>query len=493
MVALKSLVETHAQLRDRVMATGSELTQSEFQHLEADFQQWWEMATVLIEVGSTGATPETQAALSAYTASPARSRRITLASDDAKAASEALRRVSGQMQREYAQRSASLPDPEIDLSVLSLSNDDPNDQWRASTGRQDLSQRQLEVLRTMLRTPVQSRPSLLRGHPSPGDRNADVYTPVNRGPTPSSASGSGKFPDTPESGLTSATFPSPTTASNLAQPMPTVREGKVGKTGLAGLKDFLKSIKSSPQGRQGVPPISPAPTSSTSSTSATCLSDGQSQKQMLAQLNGTSSPIVTSPPPLPLGRRGPSPQKGETKGKRPNIRNIFRSSSGNWSDLVRSAPPGPAPPLPGLSTPTSATPVPIDRPKIATDVTVRPSRKSRVLGLGVPSSPSSSSPSSPRRPAPATIAAPIAPTVPPHVQEAIQAQSGRDRSRNISTASEMSAFSTISNTTSSSFEGDVLVALTPDNLPVLLDYLRQCEGHLMQWKEKAEKLGISNV
>jgi hypothetical protein len=35
---------------------------------------------------------------------------------------------------------------------------------------------------------------------------------------------------------------------------------------------------------------------------------------------------------------------------------------------------------------------------------------------------------------------------------------------------------------------DVVVALTPENLPVLLEYLRQCEGKLKEWRVRAEAI-----
>jgi hypothetical protein len=38
------------------------------------------------------------------------------------------------------------------------------------------------------------------------------------------------------------------------------------------------------------------------------------------------------------------------------------------------------------------------------------------------------------------------------------------------------------------FRDELVVALTPENLPVLLDYLRQCQGKLGEWRLRVEGL-----
>lgn len=40
-------------------------------------------------------------------------------------------------------------------------------------------------------------------------------------------------------------------------------------------------------------------------------------------------------------------------------------------------------------------------------------------------------------------------------------------------------------------EGDMVIALTPENLPVLLDYVQQCERRLDEWRRRADRLGVS--
>lgn len=35
-----------------------------------------------------------------------------------------------------------------------------------------------------------------------------------------------------------------------------------------------------------------------------------------------------------------------------------------------------------------------------------------------------------------------------------------------------------------------VVALTPENLPVLLEYLKQCEEHLGEWRRRVEAMDL---
>jgi hypothetical protein len=37
-----------------------------------------------------------------------------------------------------------------------------------------------------------------------------------------------------------------------------------------------------------------------------------------------------------------------------------------------------------------------------------------------------------------------------------------------------------------------MIALTPENLPVLLEYLRQCEGQLREWRKRVEALDLGD-
>ena len=541
------------------------------------------MATVLIEMGSTGATESTQSSLSARS-SPARCRRITLASDEAKAAADALRKVSNiqreaTLQREaFVQRSTSLPDPDIDLGPPRA---DPPDHWRASTGRQDLSKRQLEVLRTMLRTPVPSRAGMYsRASTISASSSGGVVFPnsttrlvLNTSRTPSSVRSEVSFPSPADSNyvVPCDSFPSPLTASRLANPRrATLKSRRSSKAGLAGFKDFIRSLKGSS------PPGKATPQSDYSASSRT--DRGQSPRSpntpSSARLENNTRPNTASysadnpsrqgAPPL---RRIPSPEKGA---KRPSIRNVFRTSSGNWSDLVRGGgggggPTSSVPPLPSLprkstesgqstcsqveheglpnvggqgmvktasgqsgkavKTPTNLTfsfnptkgwkstksgkrpttpgnrrsaepPVPTVSPvyergvekqgqKGQGDLTIRPGRKSRILGLGMPSLPSS--PSSPGWTPPAAQTG---------TSYTTRTEVGVTGALSTSTSLEESSLGGMGGGKMrmegldgmASDDEDLVVALTPENLPVLLEYLRQCEGKLSEWKRRAEGL-----
>jgi len=579
MADLKTFLDVHAELYQRIQAEGSSRDQFEFARLEAEFEQWWEMATVLIEVGSTGATASTQPDIAAHM-SPARTRRITMASDEAKQAADAPQRLSidhGQPQRDPANRSASLPEPDIELSPP---RPIAPDHWRASTGRQDLSKRQLEVLRTMLRTPAPSRPGLVRGSStfSASSSGSILVSPLAGSRTSMDRLPSGvTFPSPPESNyvVPSASFPSPHTASSLAQPRLAIKARRSNRGGLAGLKEFLRSLKGSSSSSATAtfhrpPPVCtdlPLPTPygtrmqfTQSSHTSPPISPGTPSTPRFEEVqyptNRSSFPAlppnVSSPPP----KRQNSPQKS---GKRPNIRNLFRTSSGNWSELVRgsnspisgssSVPPVPTLPrrsmdssseredIPGMpsrgilrqpsqgfksaKTPTSASfdlankgwKSPKRRSKQSenydpyeqgmlsramsrqssqdsrretpeVDRTVRPARKSRILGLGMPTAPSS--PSSPHR---------LQAAAGPHGKGAVNGDRSASSTSDNSAMSGLTGSSGVSGISGSSSttvgtEDNLIVALTPENLPVLLDFLKQCEGKLREWKERAGEIVV---
>ena len=540
--ALRGHLDTHAELQDKVNRAAGPDELALFHLLEAEFDQWWEMAIVLIEVGSTGKE--------ASQPSP-RSRRITMESDEAQAASQHMKRFPSGMSigSATAPRKASLPDPAGADSILGPPRASP-ESWRASTGRQDLSKRQLEVLRKMLRTPV-DRPGMgPRQH-----SNISTSSTVSSFPASSDLSGVAargtrlqeiKF-DSPESGVRmpspaesnyvvpSATFPSPGSASMMAQP-----KRRASRAGLAGLKDFLKSLKNQRTPRSSVPPTPSVP-------------------KTPALLRSPLSPASPSPPSHPppripysasrssfsaLGAKGgQAVQAGEERVRRPNIRNIFRTSSGNWSELVRERVSGesrrsrdddaenvsfesvdglPRPrlgrsqsgrssnsgggstsPRAGMfgfrsakrerqnatrwpstasfafsnvaSPPISAVP-----PLIAPDEedtedggvtstgagseTLKPRR--RVIGLGLP--PRSPDKLQHHRPSPPSGAgrhASFEDPLPPR-----HSSGSKHRADAKEVADEMT------------------VALTPENLPVLLDYVRQCESRLADWRLRAEGL-----
>ncbi|WVQ97411.1 hypothetical protein IAU59_004524 [Kwoniella sp. CBS 9459] len=439
--SLKTLLSTHAEMRDRILASGTAQDAAEFTSLESEFEQWLEMAVVLIEVGSTGADGSTQPSFS----SPPRSRRVTLASDEAKKASAMMTKATSAPGgpgpgavppvQLAGWRKASLPDPEDASCEMSAGppRADYPEQWRASTGRQDLSKRQLEVLRTMLRTPVNSssgRPGLpLRAastlsasttnssflNVSPdrlnGSQTQGRVASRSRSRTPESIS----FPSPGDSAHVnpSASFPSPLTAARFAQLSSaaqgkTLKDRRASKAGLAGLKEFLRSLKKDKplnSSSTGAPPAAggggglspmrirtrfgmkastspPASPTSPLSPAFSRLGDGvfyPTQRSTFSALGSNqpppSAPILGNPQPQTRSEaRSPmqghpqqissqnqtqapfqsrsrysrsatlagadsvsaasSPRLG-AEHKRPSIRNIFRTSSGNWSELVR--------------------------------------------------------------------------------------------------------------------------------------------------------------
>lgn len=285
------------------------------------------MATVLIEVGNTGQGMSGSAAsIAPAPPSPSgskRNRRITLASEEAKAASSMMRRTktdfvplspsfisaSSRIPEKPETRKASLPDPaDMTFGIPASSSGGPPraspDLWHGSTGRHELSKRQLEVLRTMLQTPVSevgssgggaTRPDVSRGlsgssavsstvtghsgtRQAQGRASRQSISRISREGLPHSASpltatsairqkGPESFPSPGESTYVtpSDSMPSPMTASLLAGAHPGL-EGRLtldqqrqaskmrkgSKVGLAGLREFLKGLK----GRDSRPELS---------------------------------------------------------------------------------------------------------------------------------------------------------------------------------------------------------------------------------------------
>ncbi|OCF73873.1 hypothetical protein I204_05718 [Kwoniella mangroviensis CBS 8886] len=640
---LKTLLSTHADIRDRILSSGSQVDAANFASLDSEFEQWLEMAVVLIEVGSTGADPSTQPSFS----SPPRSRRVTLASDEAKAASAAMARAASAPGGPTipvslsSWRKASLPDPEeTSLSMMGPPRADYPEQWRASTGRQDLSKRQLEVLRTMLRTPMSANtPNRDGSRPGMGPRTASTlsasstvsYLQAQGSPSPNSKiqiqrgsmltpdSGSISFPSPGDSAhiQPSNSFPSPLSAARLNHNYRSLKDRRASKAGLAGLKEFLRSLKKEKNtapntaasgGIGGLSPLriknrfgiksstSPpaSPTSPVSPMFSPNVNTGNNdvfyptQRSSFSALGAASGKIPQTPqtaqPILSTTRSRAGTESSFNRGgvlgpeqKRPSIRNIFRTSSGNWSELVKNDPH--LPPAPnsytsspsgsggGLSKKLSAQrlgfsssksmnkisvsdPIPskIPLPQSASsstlhaktntppwngkdregEMTLRPTAKKRVsglgLGLGWPETSTSTSTGmgtpiktsngsgnsgigigemgtvyeSPHkfdrdhaneqtlkqhRHVVPTPASPSKIRFPSYTSIST---SGRIPSNDISVTNlniRSSEDSTLTN------DHDLtIIALTPENLPTLLEYLRQCERMLGVWKERVEEV-----
>jgi hypothetical protein len=589
--ALRSLLDAHAEVREKVTQSGKDRDLSLFAQLEREFAQYWEMATVLMEVGSTG-----QSALQSAQSSPTRSRRVTLASDEAKAMGNMMRSASGRSGDLLAltPRKTSLPDSQ-DMGDSGPPRISPPDQWRASTGRQDLSKRQLEVLRTMLRTPVSdpARPTL-------GSRQSSAISTVSArsaqsemlpAATATMRHASRLFPpvrtDTERSDASQTRIRLPSDESTYVVPSanyPTEGAGglsrqlkrRSSKAGLAGLKDFLRSLRNqrstsdekgtrtpsklglpnglarNPSDTSNATSASRHPSPPASPTSPTTDTLGRGEQVLYPTSRSTFSALG---PPSQRKVRNPSPTKGEAK--RPSIRNIFRTSSGNWSELVRgdkerkekeagrngdpsdekpstdettdtrkatlpptmrhvplgSTAPRTAPPRPSADWPGSGNDAmpglglsQVDEG--SRDETVRPSRKSRIVGLGWPDEALPPVPGTPPG-LPREREPPTSPTSPIWAGFPKQASTSPTRTRQRDTKTVPDSPEMISaNRISPGEDGgayrtqekqkqksgvtgnaeDVVVALTPENLPVLLEYLRQCEGKLKEWRVRAEAI-----
>ena len=512
---LRSLLESRAEAQLQAVNSPDRSQYAVCEKLEREYNQWWEMAIVLIEVGNTGGptgSNRTSSDTVERRTSP-RSRRITLASDEAKLAGDYLRSASDGLPTTATEssgtlRKGSMPYPS-DPSSLGFSPPRATpEQWRASTGRQDLSKRQLEVLRTMLSTPVEDRPGLSES-PSPGP-NRPTKTAVTNATmrqlsrsTASDRSASGVTCPSPSNSTyilaASDSFPSPATASALANPK------RQSRAGLAGLKEFLRTLKprpdipSSPSDRRVSsfsPPRSPKERSRFPQTATAA---------RFSDISADSDAIPSAPS---------QPSLISKQHKRPSIRNIFRTSSGNWSDLVKndkrqesgqSTSSIALPRLPSRSN-LKSTRSPLLGRKASTnrkqqsstgfgenvpplpiptdENTVRAGRKSRIIGLGWPemedSLPSSSA-STPPRPGP------------------VRRSTTSDKDGYATGTGGAGGHNKLASTVEGTWSGlppmengpemaELTVALTPENLPVLLDYLRTCERMLGEWKVRARGL-----
>ncbi|GJE90477.1 hypothetical protein PsYK624_066140 [Phanerochaete sordida] len=201
--------------------------------LETKYRMAWECADLLIELG--GAAPvrppsPTSSALHtdhSHTTIPdgrrSRERAITLAGDETK--------------------------PPTPLAVLPPTSPA---QWRASTGRHDLSSRQLLLLRDMLGNAETSVMTTLEPHLEHVDRDW-------------------RWGDAMSSTITLPSELSLQTGSVANEPGP---RRKSGRLGMRALRDMLRSLKRShaekhPGGARSPPPVPPIPSSSTSVSMST--------------------------------------------------------------------------------------------------------------------------------------------------------------------------------------------------------------------------------
>ncbi|KAH9168351.1 hypothetical protein EDB89DRAFT_1992029 [Lactarius sanguifluus] len=259
-----------------------------FFHLDHKYKVSWECAELLIELGggppATPSQPNSSMLPSAQQlthpgesiSSPrSRERAITLAGDESA--------------------------PPLPVSIAGPSTTSPPGEWRGSTGRNDLSQRQLWLLRDMLNKSDAS-PTML----------ASLQTleeiPVNRSFLWGEATSS------------TITLPSEESGRNAS---PT-KKRRYSRLGMSGLRDMLRSLTRVHQ----PPPVPPLPfrPASSASTSASSSYDDQSTHGPDQQHRVAKS--TTGPDAIPSVRTsspfGTAPALTLKSPRRPSIASIFR-------------------------------------------------------------------------------------------------------------------------------------------------------------------------
>lgn len=615
-VALKSLIAAHSSLSYQLHCHESSPDSLRFDALHAEFAQWWEMAVVLIEVGSTGRDDSSHRPIEG----PKREKGIALAAEEARIAEDTLRHVSGSStstdmslvpsQGELTRsghHNVSLPDTAEYLPSLRgpPRASPPPGHWRASTGRQSLSQRQLEVLRTMLRTPVSSSSKGARVVGQQESSQWAGYKTANATKTQEECNESIVVTFTTPKNQNHLSYGAALVQDRYVEPIKATTKSKrrhTNKAGLAGLKEFLRSLRmekstgkangqnhsltainSQAQVGEGIspavngtdmmmsrsnmdssaaaenPPLLELPLlfRSVSSTRDSCEVSHNSvfASNLQTELSPAKQPPVPDkfpPQPFSLVRQIPltaspsvfpkSTQNPRIETKRPSIRNIFRTSSGSWGELINLNSGSPVPlstknssptlrkrgsmrrtlgkvsgvkdkpkrgekvgndsadakvavmgsfkdrdehfmdgrglyllcnPLPGAyiqSTSSNEISTKATQLRTEEEMTLKPSKKTRAIGLGWP-----------ERKAEGDINDFISPVF-----------SGVSSTTHVSSTpmTHPSGLTIKELGRQDDSEGSVVIALTPDNLPTLLEYMRQCEAKLHEWKKKVQIEGL---
>ncbi|KAI0628351.1 hypothetical protein C8Q77DRAFT_1068231 [Trametes polyzona] len=291
-----------------------------FLNIEAKYRLSWECAELLIDLAggapasSTSPPPSSQSAPAVPTTvegRKSRERAITLAGDE--------------------QKPVITPLPHGATSPPLAS---PPSQWRASTGRHDLSQRQLLLLREMLNNPD---PSVTMAF-EPNIPEEDINRNWRWGDAMNSTV---TLPSEEESGGHQyGTVPSPS------------KKRRTSRLGMRGLRDMLKMLKKS-YSEQGPSPVLPRVPASTSSISASTDSSVnlQSRPQSVAQRRraktSTGPESIASRkevhPNSPYGTAASIPHRSSPR--RPSLASIFRLGQKSKA----SAPSGSGPSVDDLS------------------------------------------------------------------------------------------------------------------------------------------------
>jgi hypothetical protein len=254
-----------------------------FFHLDHKYKVSWECAELLIELGGGPPAPPSQPNSStlpstqfmhpgdSISSRKSRERAITLAGDESA--------------------------PPLSMSIAGPSTTSPPGEWRGSAGRNDLSQRQLWLLRDMLNR-SDSSPTML----------ANLQTleeNPNRGWLWGEATNS------------TITLPSEESGRNAS---PT-KKRRYSRLGMSGLRDMLRSLA---RGHQP-PPVPPVPfrPGSSASTSASSSYDDQSTHQQHRPAKSSTGPDST-PSVRTSSPFSTSPGLTHKSPRRPSIASIFR-------------------------------------------------------------------------------------------------------------------------------------------------------------------------
>ena len=270
---LKRLQIQHAELQLGLLTRAGP---DRLPSLEGEYEPWWEMAEVLVKLASTNLD---EAAISAA------DNRVSSCSTSS---SERARAVT------MLARTERIP------PATSPSEGPPRaspERWRGSTGRTELSQRQLDVLRGMLTTPVKKLPvSALAGQTRPSHpHNSSAPPPAGL-----------LFGDSLDD------RPARPQEGNAGLP----QQRRASRAGVKGLKDFLRSLRIGADYPTGDALILNGGERSVAGTIATARSGGT----LAAVDSGLSSSAARKSPRRPslasifrFGKDGSSERRPKTK------------------------------------------------------------------------------------------------------------------------------------------------------------------------------------
>ena len=271
-------------------------------NIEAKYRLSWECAELLIDLGgggpdqqqSTSPPPSSQSAPAVPTIADgrkSRERAITLAGDEQKPTIN----------------------PSAPGSVSPPLASPPPAQWRASTGRHDLSQRQLMLLREMLNNPDPSATMSLE----PGIPEEEINRNWRWGDAMNST----------------VTLPSEESGPPGAEPSPT-KKRRTSRLGMRGLRDMLKSLKKSyadPTRPPALPRIPPSSSSISASTDSSLNLPRESHA--LSYRGELQLKMATGPDSVASRRRDVHPNSPystapalshKSSPRRPSLASIFR-------------------------------------------------------------------------------------------------------------------------------------------------------------------------